>query len=144
MIPDFNENGLLPPGIHLVGLEEMEERFAIFDRSDNRLRIFEQLEKFVQECRKTSIVKRVLVGGSFVTSKSEPNDFDCIVVLNHEIVGTTLRPFEYNVISRKMVRQSFGGDLLVALEGSDALNEYVSFFGTTRDGQEAGLVEVIL
>ena len=32
------------------------------------------------------IVQRVLVAGSFVTAKPEPNDFDCILVLEKETI----------------------------------------------------------
>ncbi|NLY00936.1 MAG: hypothetical protein GXY83_33005 [Rhodopirellula sp.] len=97
MIPEFNELGLLPPAIHRTDLDDFRKRFAIFNRSDRRLR-FDQLQRLLGEVKKTTIVKRVIVGGSFVTAKAEPNDFDCILVLDPAIVGTALRPFEYNVI----------------------------------------------
>lgn len=143
MIPDFNEDGLLPPGIHQADLEEFRERFAIFDRSDRRLRIYAQLERLIREAKKAAIVRRIIVGGSFVTANAEPNDFDCILVLDPAIVGTTLRPFEYNLVSRKMARRLFGGDVLPALEGSRALDQYLEFFQTTRDGEQMGIVEVV-
>lgn len=144
MIPDFDDDGLLPPGIHQTDLDGFRERFAVFDRSDRRLRIFDQLERLVEAAKSANIVQRIIFGGSFVTSKAEPNDFDCILVLDPEIVGTTLRPFEYNLVSRRMARRLFGGDVLSALEDSDALQQYLDFFQTTRDGQRMGIVEVLL
>ncbi len=143
MIPDFNDNGLLPPGLHRTDLEGFRERFAIFDRSGRRLRIFEQLERFIGEASKSTIVRRIFVGGSFVTAKPEPNDFDCILVLDPAIVGAKLRPFEYNLVSRLMARRMFDGDVLSALEGSAALDEYLEFFQTTRKGERMGIVEVV-
>lgn len=142
MIPDFDDQGLLPPGIHQADFDEFRERFAIFDRSDRRLQVFEQLERLVTEARKSAIVTRIIVGGSFVTAKAEPNDFDCILVLDPGIVGIPLRPFEYNLVSRRMARRMFGGDILSALDGSDALDQYLEFFQTTRDGQRTGIVEI--
>jgi hypothetical protein len=38
----------------------------------------------------------------------------------------------------------FGGDVLSALDGSEALNQYLEFFQTTRDGERVGIVEVAL
>lgn len=143
MIPDFNEDGLLPPGIHVADQEEFQERFAIFDRSDRRLRIYAQLERLIREAKKAAIVSRIIVGGSFVTARAEPNDFDCILVLDPAIVGTRLRPFEYNLVSRRMARRMFGGDVLPALDGSQALDQYLEFFQTTRDGDPMGIVEVV-
>jgi len=76
-IPDLNEEGFRPPGIHRINLTDFRERFAIFNRSDRRLRVYGQLERFIAEVTKSVIVKRILVGGSFVTARPEPNDFDC-------------------------------------------------------------------
>ncbi len=88
--------------------------------------------------------KRILIAGSFVTAKAEPNDFDCIVVLDPSIVGRSLRPFEYNLVSRKMARRLFGGYVMPALDHSPALEQYLEFFQTTRDGQLIGIVEIQL
>lgn len=144
MIPEFDNDGLLPPGIHQTDLNGFRERFAIFNRSDRRLRIFDQLERLVKEAKSATIIRRVIVGGSFVTAEPEPNDFDCVLVLDPGIVGTTLRPFEYNLVSRRMARRLFGGDVLPALQDSDALEEYLEFFQTTRDGRRMGIVEIEL
>lgn len=144
MIPEFTDQGLLPPGTHQATLEELKERFAIFDRSDQRLRIHEKLERLLREAQSSAVVKRVLVGGSFVTAKSEPNDFDCILVLDSAISGNELRPQEYNLVSRRMARRLFGGDVVPLLEGSEALDWYLGFFQTTRDGERVGLVEIEL
>ena len=74
--------------------------------------------------------------------KAEPNDFDCVLVLDRSIMGTTLPPLQYNIVSRRMARKMFGGDVVPVFEGSAALAEYLEFFQTTRDGQRAGIVEI--
>jgi hypothetical protein len=96
------------------------------------------------EAKRSGIVRRVLVAGSYVTDKAEPNDFDCILVLEPLIVGGALPPFQYNLVSRKMARRMFGGDILPALDGSTALANYLEFFQTTREGWRAGIVEIEL
>ena len=144
MIPEFTEQGFLPPGIHQATRDEFKERFARFQRSDRRLRLFEQLNQLLDQAVQAGIVKRMLIAGSFVTAKAEPNDFDCIVVLDPSIVGRSLRPFEYNLVSRKMARRLFGGDVMPALDDSPALQQYLQFFQTARDGQVIGIVEIQL
>jgi hypothetical protein len=144
MIPEFTEQGCLPPGIHRVTLDEFKERFVVFQRSDRRLRIFERLERLFDQAASSGIVKRIIIAGSFVTAKPEPNDFDCIVVLDSTIVGNPLRPFEYNLVSRKMARRIFGGDVVPALEDSHALQQYLEFFQTSRNGRRVGIVEMQL
>jgi len=144
MIPEFTEQGFLPPGIHQATRDEFKERFTLFQRSDRRLRLFEQLNQLLDQAAQAGIVKRMLIAGSFVTAKAEPNDFDCIVVLDPSIVGRSLRPFEYNLVSRKMARRLFGGDVMPALDDSPALQQYLQFFQTARDGQVIGIVEIQL
>ena len=92
MIPDFEPNGLLPSGIHPARIEEFAERFVYFDQSDRRFRVFEKLKALIDEARSSGIVRRIFLAGSFVTDKPEPNDFDCILVLDPVIVGQSLRP----------------------------------------------------
>ena len=144
MIPDLTDNGVLPPGIHKSTWTDFKSRFAIFDRSDRRMRICERLQQLIDEIRTSEIVKRVLVCGSLVTSKSEPNDFDCILVLDPSIVGADLPPHEYNLMSRKLCRRKFAGDVIAALDGSLAMQEYLAFFQTSREGQPMGIVELEL
>ena len=144
MIPDFNEDGFLPEGIHDVTLAEFKDRFVIFDQSDRRLRIFDGLKKLLEEAKSTGIVKRVLVAGSYVSAKPQPNDFDCLLVLDQSIVTRNLRPSEYRLVSRRMARQFFRGDIVPVLEGSTALAEYLEFFQTSRSGKRMGIVEIEL
>jgi hypothetical protein len=144
MLPEFGDDGSLPAGVHIASQQEFENRFAVFNRSDRRFRIYDRLRRLFDEARKSGIVKRVIVGGSFVTDKAEPNDFDCILVLDASAAGRALLPFEYNLVSRKTARRTFCGDVVPALEGSQALMEYLEFFQTARNGQRVGIVEIQL
>jgi hypothetical protein len=143
MIPECTDSGLLPPGIYPATRDEFEERFVVFDRSDRRFRVYDDLRRFLDEAVGSDIVRRIIVAGSYVTSKPEPNDFDCLLVLDPGIVGRELRPFEYNLISRKMARRLFKGDVVPVLDGSHAMDEYLEFFQTTRDGEPMGVVEIV-
>ena len=62
--------------------------------------------EFVREARACGLVVAVLVDGSFVTAKPDPNDIDCVVVVSatHDYAAD-LRPDEYNVLSKRRVRQ---------------------------------------
>ena len=142
MIPEFTGDGLLPAGIHSASLDEFRQRFHVFAGSAQGLRVFERFERLFVESQRSGIVRRVIVGGSLVTAKPDPNDFDCILVLDPGIVGRILRPLQYNLVSRRMARRMFGGDVLPALDGSAAVDEYLGFFQSTRDGEPVGVVEV--
>lgn len=142
MIPPFDDQGDLPPGIHRTDLSTFLLRFSVFDRSDRRIRICSRLELLVKEIQTTQFIRRIYVGGSLVSSKPDPNDFDCVLVLDATSFTSELRPFEYNLISRRFVRRRFGGDILVAPEGTEALQQYLEFFQTNRNGKRIGIVEI--
>jgi hypothetical protein len=137
-IPNLDENGLLPPGIYDCSLEEVEERFGTFQSTDRRYRIYEQLQAFLAEVRSTNLVVAVIINGSFVTSKHDPGDVDLILVLSREHdFNAELRPFEYNVLSRRRVRKRYEIDVLIAREDSLEYEEYTEFFQQVR-GQVEG------
>jgi hypothetical protein len=94
------------------------------------------------QARRSGIVKRFLVGGSFVTSKAEPNDFDCILVLDPTIRDHVLRPAEYNLASRQMARRMYGGDVIPVFEGSLDYHRYMTLFQVTRGREPIGIVEI--
>ncbi len=137
MLPSF-----LPPGIHPATWDEFAERFVVFARSNRRLRIGDQLRSFIEESRNSKIVSRIYVAGSYVTEKVEPNDVDCLIILDPAIIGAKLPPFQYNLLSRRMVRRLFGGDVLAAIEGSKAEVKYLEFSQTSRNGDPVGIVEI--
>lgn len=72
MIPEFDENGNLPPGVHWTTWEEFKERFGTTRR---RSLLMEGL-KTAMEQLKAAGCRTIYINGSFVTSKPNPNDFD--------------------------------------------------------------------
>ena len=76
MIPAFIDTGgpwkVLPPGVHVATLEEVENRFAM---SDHRKYLFTGLTKGVFALRKAGC-RKIFLDGSFITEKPIPADFD--------------------------------------------------------------------
>lgn len=83
----------------------------------------------------------------FTTAKDRPNDIDLIVVVRsgHDFL-VDLRPFEYNMLSKRQIRRQYGFDVLVAEEGRPEFDEYVDFFAQVRGDPTGrkGMVQVIL
>ena len=71
MLPEFTDDGLLPPGIHRSDIAEFKRRFAVFNRSDRRWEIFQKIEALLTEAKRSGIVRRVLVAGSYVPDKAD-------------------------------------------------------------------------
>ena len=117
-IPEFI-NGMLPEGIWDCSLAEIEARFGGFDRTTTRRELFANLKAYFEEAQSVVLIRAVYVDGSFVTDKPEPGDVDIIVVFASEQNSSIdLRPFEYNAISKRMIRRRHKMDVLTAEEGS--------------------------
>ena len=78
MIPDFDDNGYLPSGIHPATLEEIAARFG--QESKLRQVQMQSLRWLVDLAARVGAL-RIVVNGSFVTDKLEPNDVDCVLLI---------------------------------------------------------------
>jgi hypothetical protein len=72
VIPEFDENGNLPPGVHFCEWEEFIERFGTNDR---RLLLMRGLQMAMEQL-KAANCRTIYINGSFVTIKPDPRDFD--------------------------------------------------------------------
>jgi hypothetical protein len=77
LIPDFNEHGYLPPGIHPATLDEIEQRFGL---EPEVRRVEMQSLRWLVDLARRAGVQRLLINGSFVTDEWEPNDVDCALL----------------------------------------------------------------
>ena len=80
MIPDLDEHGLLPPGIHDCTLQEIKERFCWTAR---RQEIFAGFTRFLgTEWVPLRLDCPLYVDGSFVRNKALPGDMDAVIELS--------------------------------------------------------------
>jgi hypothetical protein len=84
VIPDLDEYGNLPPGIHPATLAEVEERFG---RSTEVRRAEIQSLHWLMDLAKRAGIERLIVNGSFVTDVFEPNDVDCVLLMGTGLSG---------------------------------------------------------
>ncbi len=146
-IPELNQDGFLPEGIHEATLEELRERFGRFQRTDRRPALFTKLTTYVAEVRASGLAVAVIVDGSFVTAKDEPSDIDLILVLSPDHDDRAdLRPFEYNAVAKHVVRRRFRFDVVSAREGTDECEGALNFFQRIRGRSDLrkGVIKVIL
>lgn len=72
LLSQFNENGLLPPGVHWATWEEIVEQFGY---NDHRKKLLGGLYKAIAIFKRVGC-KEIYIDGSFCTSKIIPNDID--------------------------------------------------------------------
>lgn len=146
-IPRFEKTGLLPAGIHDCTLEEIKARFASFQGSDRRPRLWVQFTAFCREAKASGVIESLLLDGSFVTATAAPNDIDVLVVVfaAHDF-GAELPLQQYNILAQRRVRRRFGLDIVVVKNGTDNLAQAVAFFTQVRQqpGATKGLLRLTL
>jgi hypothetical protein len=133
MLPQLDEEGFLPDGIHDCSFEEAEARFGRFQRTDRRLRLWAAFRSFFEQVRAAMIVRAILLDGSFVTGKADPNDIDLILVMAaaHDF-ARGLSPLEYGILSAQRAKRLYKLDVLVARENSDQYRRYLHLFHQVR------------
>ena len=132
-IPALDSNGRLPQGVHDCTVEEIKATFGAFQGTDRRPQLFLKLRAFVDEASAAQFLRSLLVDGSFVTAKADPNDLDLVLVLpqGHD-VSADLSPAQYNLVSKIRVQRRFGFDIVAVREGTLACDEAIAFFQQVR------------
>jgi hypothetical protein len=70
MIPEFEESGYLPSGVHLATLAEID---AGFGQASELRRVQMESLRWMMELASKAGVQRIILNGSFVTDIIEPN-----------------------------------------------------------------------
>lgn len=145
----LNEHGLLPPGIHDLSLDQIDALFGGFQRSERRMNLINRLRELVAQVGSFSFARHLIVDGSFITSKAEPNDIDIVFVVASGALPmkVPVNPFEYNALSARRLKKAYQFDVFVVPEGSEAYDHYVSYFARLKEGPDGvtkGLVRLSL
>ncbi|KAF3888339.1 MULTISPECIES: DUF6932 family protein [Nostocales] len=143
MIPEFDGNGNLPPGVHWVEWEEFKERFGT---NLTRQRMITGLELAMTQL-KAAGCRTIYIDGSFVTSKQKPKDFDACY--DNDTVDTNyLRmyaPKLLNHYDRDEQKAKYKGEIFPANQpvGNYGLNSF-EFFQRDRQKNRKGIIAIDL
>jgi hypothetical protein len=134
MLPDFDEIGNLPPGMHRATIEEVIERFG--GGSPEREVEANELLHFVGWARRAGVL-RLIVNGSFATATIAPNDVDLVMLPGPDY------PRDQPSATDTEVCWPFL-QVLVAADENDLEQWALQDFGTDRNLRPKGVVEEIL
>ena len=144
MIPTFNSDGNLPPGVHWATWQEFVHRFGT---TQHRLEIIRGL-KIALDSLRSAGCSTVYIDGSFVTKKLAPGDFDACWDANG--VNTdflySLDPILFKFDNKRAAQKvKYLGELFPAQGSADiAGRTFLEFFQTERDGNPKGIVAIDL
>lgn len=139
IIPDFDENGNLPPGVYDVSLKDIELRFAW---TEIRKRLLKGLTIAISNLTKAN-VKKVWIDGSFITSKDDPNDIDGCWQADAGVDADKLDSVFLDMVPpREAMKKKYGVDFLISgVPVSDSPGKTIEeFFQIDRDGNKKGIL----
>jgi hypothetical protein len=144
MSPALTPDGTLPPGIHDAA--DWAEVAARFGGTPEREALLAKLRLGLDNLRDAGC-PWVLLDGSFVTSKPDPNDVDGCWQLVPSIDYARLDPcfLPRNPIEKQMQKVRYGMDFYRAssIEAGTG-KSFIAFFQTTREGTARGIIRLDL
>ena len=145
VIPEFDENGNLPPGIHFCEWNEFKDRLGT---NFTRQRMIDGLELAMSHL-KAAGCRTIYIDGSFVTSKEKPGDFDACWEDNGVDIDylKLIAPTLYNFVQRRAEQKTkYKGEFFPSnYLANDSGTAYIDFFQfDTRKNTPKGILAIDL
>ncbi len=142
-LPDFTECGDLPHGVHPATLDEVVSRFGA--GSPQRRTVTGRLQRIFQLAVSTNALDRMIVFGSYVSSKVAPNDVDVVLVMQDNFKLADCDAAVRTLFDHQLAAAEFGASVFwirPSMLIGETLEQFVSHWQRKRDGQYRGIVEV--
>lgn len=130
MTLEFDERGLLAPGIHDASFSEVEQVFGRFQRTDRRLKLVSKLRAYTEQLARSGLNCTLIIDGSFVMTQVEaPEDIDIILILpSNWDRDAEISPIWYNLLSRRFTSREFDVEVFPVVAGSERERMWMDFF----------------
>jgi len=142
VLPPFDPQGRLPPGVHSAEWQEFVQRFGW---TPHRRRLIHGLQRALENLRNAGCLT-AYIDGSFVTNVERPGDFDAC----WDLVGVDLAKVDVVLKSfgnrRALQKAKYLGELFPASFKADVSGRtFLDFFQTDKTtGEPKGIVSISL
>ncbi len=143
-LPEFNERGELPPGVHIADWRQLEVRFCGW--SPRRVWLSRSLRALLELAGASGQRRRVFIWGSFVTAKAAPRDLDILLVMSEDFEVDAIAASAQAVFDSVRARLLFEADVFWARAsiGDGLLGLWLDTYQTSRDYRKRRIVELVL
>jgi hypothetical protein len=147
-LPAFREDGWLPEGHHTTTWEEISKVFGGAFGSHRAL-LLAQLLTWRDAARGVGLAGRMLLNGSFISTKVAPGDVDALFIFDEQTEERLKRDSEAReLVNHARIKESGLGDLFCFAEATvrrfPALCRLDGFDIDKETGKAKGVVEVVL
>jgi len=143
-LPDLNNRGDLPEGLHPATVPEVLERFG--NGSAARQEATTMFQRIHQLVAATGKLDRFVIFGSYVTAKPDPHDVDVVLVMKDDFSIAACDEPTRVLFDHQRAENEIGASIFwlcpsVLLRGT--LDEFLLKWGIKRDLTLRGIVEVV-
>ncbi len=142
-LPNLNDAGELPIGIHQATIDEVIAQFG--SGTLQREIVAARLQRIYQIAKDTGNLQQLIIFGSYITAKPEPNDVDVVIIFSDDFDLTVCSEEVRRLLDHQQAENEFGASIfwirpsLLLLE---TLDEFIESWQVKRDGTRRGIVEV--
>jgi hypothetical protein len=142
-LPEFNEVGDLPEGIHPASLAEVVVHFS--QGSAQRATVTARLRRIYDLAVATGALDRLVVFGSYVSDTPSPNDLDVILVMREEFNPGSCPVESLALFDHGRAEAELGASVFWVRPGmllGEPLAQFLAHWQRKRDGTLRGIVEI--
>lgn len=142
-LPDFNDKGELPAGVHQAAMDEVISRFG--SGTPQRENVTARLQKIYKLAQSTGKLERLIIFGSYITTKLYPKDVDVVLILNDDFDLTACDETTRTLFDHRKVEDEFGASVFwirPAMLILETLDQFIAYWQIKRDRTLRGIVEV--
>jgi predicted nucleotidyltransferase len=142
-LPDFNSNRELPEGVYQATLNEVMTRFG--SGTSQRETVTARLQQIYKLAKNTGKLQRLIIFGSYITAKPEPNDIDIVLIFDNDFDVMACDEETKMLLDHQRATRVFGASVFwtrPSLLFLETLDEFIEGWQTKRDGNRREIVEV--
>ncbi len=126
-IPEWNEYGILPEGIHDCAIDEVGVRFGF---NEHRQQLIDGLTGAINWLGTMPPIESLILDGSFVTDKEKPGDIDAVAMITNLTERNQREWVRSWEPQRAMIKEQYHVDLYPTVIGHG--NNFAAYFQYLR------------
>ncbi len=142
-LPDFNSKGELPAGVHQATIDEVISRFGA--GNEQRQVATPKLLRIYELAKSTRKLDRLIIFGSYITTKLSPKDVDVVLIFHNDFDLTACDEETRKLLDHSKAENVFGASVFwirPAMLVLETLEQFIAYWQIKRDRTLRGIVEV--
>ena len=142
-LPNLNHEGELPEGIHSATIDEVIAQFG--SGTEQRIIVTERLKRIYQLAKETGHLQQLLIFGSYITAKPEPNDIDVVIIFDDDFDIAACSDAVKKLLTYQQTENEFGASIFwirPSLLFLETIDQFIAGWQVKRDGTRRGIIEV--